>query len=280
MSRFRKPADMPFSARSYWAAEHHPDVRSDLVYLAWGLRNYRRSPTVPPPQNAWSYIVVLQGSPTIVFKNQPHRLSPNQAVLASVHHGFEWQGEADAYADLLVWMWRTCPTVAELTPPTGGCHVHCLHKESLGRLQALHAVCRQEVARPDSLTRRSLRALRGLLDVEFARAFGTVSPKTDDQARVEQAVRRMREHLDLANPIFMLRDYLQISSARLKRLFADAFAESPARYYLRLRMQRAQELLQDGTLSVKEIAFKLGYKHPNDFSRAYKTFHGTHARRF
>ncbi len=35
-----------------------------------------------------------------------------------------------------------------------------------------------------------------------------------------------------------------------------------------------QELLETDRFSVKEIAYALGYKHPNDFSRAFKHFVG------
>jgi two-component system response regulator YesN len=45
-------------------------------------------------------------------------------------------------------------------------------------------------------------------------------------------------------------------------------------YHQRLKMARAQELLETDRFSVKEIAYALGYKHPNDFSRAFKQFVG------
>jgi two-component system response regulator YesN len=41
-----------------------------------------------------------------------------------------------------------------------------------------------------------------------------------------------------------------------------------------MKMARAQELLETDRFSVKEIAYALGYKHPNDFSRAFKHFVG------
>ncbi|MCX7886899.1 MAG: helix-turn-helix domain-containing protein [Verrucomicrobiae bacterium] len=45
-----------------------------------------------------------------------------------------------------------------------------------------------------------------------------------------------------------------------------------------MRMERARQLLAEGRL-VKEVAFALGYRHANDFSRAYKKFSGHMPRR-
>jgi transcriptional regulator GlxA family with amidase domain len=67
---------------------------------------------------------------------------------------------------------------------------------------------------------------------------------------------------------------LQISPATLARMFQQHHGESPAMYHQRLRMTRAQELLETNRFSVKEIAYALGYKHPNDFSRAFRRFVG------
>jgi len=42
-------------------------------------------------------------------------------------------------------------------------------------------------------------------------------------------------------------------------------------------MQHAQAQLARG-VAVKQIAFELGYRHANDFSRAYKRFFGATTR--
>jgi hypothetical protein len=80
MTRSRKRPDLSVVARPFWASEHHPEVCSDLVYLAWGLRNYSQWPNRPPPQRAWSYMVVLQGTPTIVFRDGPLRIGINARI--------------------------------------------------------------------------------------------------------------------------------------------------------------------------------------------------------
>lgn len=279
MTRPRKQPDLPFAARPYWNVMDHPEVRSDLAYLAWGLRKYGRSPQPSVPLNTWSYMLVQRGTPTLELVDGPHRLAPNQFLIVSVHEGFVWRDERDATAELLVATWRTPPPLPGNQPPHGR-YLSCfVDKAALARIELILASCRQEVSSPDRFCRTSLESLRRLLDVEFARASEAGQRETDPQLRARLAVRWMEQHLDLANPVFMLSDYLQVSPSSLKRLFAEEFRESPSSYYQRLRMQRAQELLSDGTLTVKEIAYRLGYKHPNDFSRAYKAYHGAAPRR-
>src|SRR5258708_1566121 len=58
------------------------------------------------------------------------------------------------------------------------------------------------------------------------------------------------------------------------RMYQAHDGESPATYHQRMKMARAQELLESNRFSVKEIAYALGYKRPNDFSRAFKHFVG------
>jgi len=50
--------------------------------------------------------------------------------------------------------------------------------------------------------------------------------------------------------------------------------ESPAGYFRRLKMNEAEKLLRSGAMSVKEVAYRLGYRHPGDFGRAFKSFSG------
>jgi AraC-like DNA-binding protein len=260
-------------------ARDHPEIHTDLNYLAWGLRKYGRSPQVSPPRRTWSYMLVQRGTPLLDLPAGPQQVTANQFLIVSVHDGFVWRDEADATAELLVATWETPPTMPGNRPPRGRCLSCSLDKAARARVESLFAACRREASDADRFAHSALGSLRRLVDIEFARAREAGQRETDPQLRARLAVRWMQQHLDLANPIFMLADYMQISPSSLKRLFAETLGESPSSYYHRLRMSRARELLRDGTFTVKEIAFQLGYRHPNDLSRAFKAFHGVAARK-
>src|SRR5690606_35212127 len=72
-------------------------------------------------------------------------------------------------------------------------------------------------------------------------------------------------------PAARLSDYLGVSSSTLHRWFKRNLGQSPAAVVHRLKMETAQSWLVEGELSIKEIGFRLGYRHFSDFSRAFKT---------
>ncbi|MCO5063892.1 MAG: AraC family transcriptional regulator [Rhizobiaceae bacterium] len=56
--------------------------------------------------------------------------------------------------------------------------------------------------------------------------------------------------------------------------FRDMFGTTPHYYGLMRRMERAEDLLRDGTLSISEIARRVGYEGYSSFSRAYHAHYG------
>jgi AraC-like DNA-binding protein len=64
-----------------------------------------------------------------------------------------------------------------------------------------------------------------------------------------------------------------ISLRQLERNFRRAFCQSPKKWLKALRLRSAREMLQSGG-SVKEVAFSLGYRHPQHFSRDFRKFFG------
>jgi transcriptional regulator GlxA family with amidase domain len=55
----------------------------------------------------------------------------------------------------------------------------------------------------------------------------------------------------------------------LRHRFRKLFGVSPQAMLVRLRMDRAKELLLTGDHSIKEIAYELGYLRQHDFTRAF-----------
>jgi len=102
------------------------------------------------------------------------------------------------------------------------------------------------------------------------RSSQQASDKEHESARYKIALQWFSEHLDSKQPIARLCDYLNISQATLYRLFRTQANRSPLDCFKYQKMDRAKELILGTDLSIKEIAFELGYDHFNDFSRAIK----------
>jgi len=76
--------------------------------------------------------------------------------------------------------------------------------------------------------------------------------------------------------------YVGVSKRQLQRLFQRYLDCTPSRYYLRIRLARARELLQQTSMNLVEIASLTGFVSSSHFSKSYKEFFGqapSHERR-
>lgn len=61
-----------------------------------------------------------------------------------------------------------------------------------------------------------------------------------------------------------------VDRSHLFRLFKQHLQLSPQQYLIRLRLNKAEELLQTTSLSVSEVAFSCGFNDLCHFSRLFK----------
>ncbi|MOA07209.1 HTH-type transcriptional activator Btr [compost metagenome] len=95
------------------------------------------------------------------------------------------------------------------------------------------------------------------------------------QAYIEQAMMYMQEKLEMNMTLEELAAYTNISKQHLNYVFKQATGCAPIDYYLRLKMQRACQLLDLTNNSVKEISLLIGFSDPYYFSRLFKKIIGT-----
>lgn len=65
-------------------------------------------------------------------------------------------------------------------------------------------------------------------------------------------------------------EFVSLSSFYFSKLFKERFQMTFIDYLTHLRVMRAKELLNDRTVTLKEIALEVGYRNSNYFSRVYK----------
>ena len=63
---------------------------------------------------------------------------------------------------------------------------------------------------------------------------------------------------------------VSVSTRQLERLFAKYVGMSPKRHYLRLRLEKARDLLRQTELSVTDICVACGFKSLSHFSKSYR----------
>jgi AraC-like DNA-binding protein/mannose-6-phosphate isomerase-like protein (cupin superfamily) len=71
-----------------------------------------------------------------------------------------------------------------------------------------------------------------------------------------------------------------MSRSNLMQIFRKATGQPPIEYLLRLRLQKATELLRNPTLAMTDIAFEVGFNDSNYFTRQFKQVYQMTPRQF
>ncbi|WP_273253229.1 GlxA family transcriptional regulator [Marinobacter psychrophilus] len=98
--------------------------------------------------------------------------------------------------------------------------------------------------------------------------FGSTQPKLLEIVALMEA--------NLEEPICLdeLAAFVLMSRRQLERLFQKHLLCSPSRYYIKLRLTRARQLLKQSSLSIVEVASACGFVSTSHFSRCYREYFG------
>ena len=93
-------------------------------------------------------------------------------------------------------------------------------------------------------------------------------------AKLVAAVELMESNIREPFSQVELAAYVDLSRRQLQRLFQKYLRCSPSHYYLRLRLERARQLLFQTDLSIVEISAQTGFVSSSHFSTTYKELYG------
>jgi AraC-like DNA-binding protein len=262
---------LPGAAAPHWLSTAPP--QGGLLYLAWGRRRYGRRPIPLRLHHGWTYMVVLEGRPTFLAGARTLPAGRGTIIVAGPDVPYGWTDKLSGSCSLLVWIWVEPPGF-EARLGERACWLRQANAETLEDLTGLHRRTRREIQHPDAQSGQMLRALRGELDVTLARVGAGSDVGAREHQRLRMAEEWMRRHLEIRAPAAALADYLGLSAMGLQRLFRRATGLPPGKAFLQLKMGEARKMLQRPGASIKEVALSLGYRHPGDFSRAFRQHHG------
>jgi transcriptional regulator GlxA family with amidase domain len=97
------------------------------------------------------------------------------------------------------------------------------------------------------------------------------SRETREIRKIEESIGYMMRHLDRPLRVSTLATEVHISLSHFFYLFKRHVGRTPIDFFIRLRLQRACRLLEETEMSVKAIAYTLGYDDPFYFSRIFKS---------
>jgi AraC-like DNA-binding protein len=94
------------------------------------------------------------------------------------------------------------------------------------------------------------------------------------EPHIREAVAEMRRSLGQPISIPSLAAHVGMSERAFRNAFQSVMDWSPKRYFDRLRLEKAAEILRQNRYSIGEIADQLGYSSPFHFSRAFRELFG------
>lgn len=101
--------------------------------------------------------------------------------------------------------------------------------------------------------------------------------KTNTRAyseRVTDIIHFVEENLFEILDLEDLADRCNLSLSRFKHLFKEETGIPPSEYIIRRKVEKAQELIEEQELSIKDIAYDLGFSSPAYFSTVFRQYMG------
>ena len=160
-------------------------------------------------------------------------------------------------------------------------------RESIPRLQrigkSLDALAAQEDLSPESRKQlnRALRAM-GELDETLPRIRATLQLPEEDQEAPDAVAQEDRAFTDRLYAIFqqrmadekfnvsILATQMGMSRSQLFKRVREVTGESPKQLLNKIRLQSAEKLLQEGNMTVSEVADATGWNSVSYFSKSFK----------
>jgi len=147
------------------------------------------------------------------------------------------------------------------------------HPADFARLQK-RAIALIREQPPGYATLLSLLAFEILLFIAQDIAGSSLPPS------LSAAIEYMRRNLHQTVTVTELSEIANVSVTQLFRLFKSNIGESPLLYFNTMKIKRAAELLRHTLMSVKEIAFSLGYEEPAYFATQFRNTMGVSPREY
>ena len=96
-----------------------------------------------------------------------------------------------------------------------------------------------------------------------------------DHPRLLAAISHMETHLEDPLASSTIGELVGLSQRQFERLFRERLGTTPARFYKRLRLERATALLEQTSMSILQVAVACGFASAAHFSSSYEQLFGS-----
>lgn len=113
-----------------------------------------------------------------------------------------------------------------------------------------------------------------LLQGPYGIALGQIAMEGNSTYRIRDAIGQIIRHRDQPLRIEDLAETARMSVSSFHRHFKEVTAMSPLQFQKQLRLQEARRLLLSEAADAADVAFRVGYESPSQFSREYARLFG------
>ncbi|WP_164855340.1 AraC family transcriptional regulator [Sinorhizobium meliloti] len=143
------------------------------------------------------------------------------------------------------------------------------------QLSHLLALIHQELTAEGKGSQLFVQGLAQSLAVHLIRNYVSEDRQDNRQTalpgfKLRRAMAYLEEHLADPFNLAQLAVTVGMSEFHFSRLFKKATGLSPSRYFIRQRVAKAQQLLQETDTSVIEIGLSVGYSSPSHFAQVFR----------
>ncbi len=258
---------LPPIGKSFWIPEE--GLRSVLLYHSWGTRDVFKNPVPPVHHEGPSQLILLEGTATLDLKDSTHQIQAPSYIYIPSKTPQGWKNlKSLGKMRMLCWIWAA---TMEASVSDEKYQIKKISKKIIEKVLLMHEETRASKNLSQHQAIEQLQAIHILMRNWTQSISAKETGKSD---LFKAATKWIEDHLSIIPKVYDLMDYLGVDARILYELFMAGSGKSPEDYIHDLRLEKSHQLLKNGS-SVKEVAYALGYKHPNDFSRAFAKHFGS-----
>jgi len=130
----------------------------------------------------------------------------------------------------------------------------------------------RHISGPARMTVADIMLHENIRDFSSMQPFSGVRTTTTGDAKLDRCIKLMQANIEDPLPIKKIVGMLHLANRSLERKFRACFDTTPNGFYREMRLAKANNLLLNTTMSVREIGLACGF--PNGFSSVYKSVFG------
>lgn len=247
-----------------------------LRYVICGPRNFSTYPDILAKRLNWEFFAVNKGTVQPVFSDKrikSHKGCNFWVIPPDIQ--YLWQSNRKTCKRTVIHFAYTPSILTEEIKKRRIIAIH-LSKTELDQVEAIAQRLLLHFRNPNQFSllvmeqaviELSLLAMKGVKP----RPQSTLS--TFNRERVERAIAWYGEHMHTRPSLKQVAEAIHISPSHVRKLFYDTLKVSPKAIFVKMRLQRACDILATASSGLDQVASQSGFLNAVDLCRVFKKFH-------